>query len=181
MAVSRPAKASRGKAGVCVMFDLESTGLGTRTAQIVQIAALPLLEGGLQEQQSFNRFLLPSVAIHSGASRVHGMLVREGRLVRGVGIDRCSILFLLLLIGHLFPLFLLLILVLHLLILPEVRQGVDLEACEDHRAVLEQFLAWCCRLLERHGQVVLVAHNGARVRGEEASQHCTMGKSCVIL
>ena len=35
-----------------VMFDLESTGLGTNTAQIIQIAALPLTNCG---QPSFNR------------------------------------------------------------------------------------------------------------------------------
>ena len=37
-----------------VMFDLESTGLGTNTAQIIQIAALPL---GNSTCQSFNRLL----------------------------------------------------------------------------------------------------------------------------
>ena len=35
-----------------VMFDLESTGLGTNTAQIIQIAAVPLGKCG---QPSFNR------------------------------------------------------------------------------------------------------------------------------
>ena len=35
-----------------VMFDLESTGLGTNAAQIIQIAAVPLGKCG---QPSFNR------------------------------------------------------------------------------------------------------------------------------
>ena len=38
-----------------VMFDLESTGLGTNTAQIIQIAALPLDNSTCQ---SFNRLQL---------------------------------------------------------------------------------------------------------------------------
>jgi len=57
-----------------VMFDLESTGLGTNTAQIIQIAALPL---GNSTCQSFNRFILPTVPIHWGATMVHGMKVRK--------------------------------------------------------------------------------------------------------
>ena len=40
------------KENLFVMFDLESTGLGTNTAQIIQIAALPLTNCG---QPSFNR------------------------------------------------------------------------------------------------------------------------------
>ena len=40
------------KENLFVMFDLESTGLGTNTAQIIQIAALPL---GNCHQSSFNR------------------------------------------------------------------------------------------------------------------------------
>ena len=40
------------KENLFVMFDLESTGLGTNTAQIIQIAALPL---GNCHQPSFNR------------------------------------------------------------------------------------------------------------------------------
>ena len=40
------------KENVFVMFDLESTGLGTNTAQIIQIAAVPLGKCG---QPSFNR------------------------------------------------------------------------------------------------------------------------------
>ena len=43
------------KENVFVMFDLESTGLGTNTAQIIQIAALPLTNCA---QPSFNRFCL---------------------------------------------------------------------------------------------------------------------------
>ena len=43
------------KENVFVMFDLESTGLGTNTAQIIQIAALPLASCA---QPSFNRFCL---------------------------------------------------------------------------------------------------------------------------
>ena len=42
------------KGNVFVMFDLESTGLGTNTAQIIQIAALPL---GNCDQPSFNRYI----------------------------------------------------------------------------------------------------------------------------
>ena len=40
------------KENLFVMFDLESTGLGTNSAQIIQIAALPLGNCG---QPSFNR------------------------------------------------------------------------------------------------------------------------------
>ena len=40
------------KENLFVMFDLESTGLGTNSAQIIQIAALPL---GNCHQPSFNR------------------------------------------------------------------------------------------------------------------------------
>ena len=40
------------KENLFVMFDLESTGLGTNSAQIIQIAALPLSNCG---QPSFNR------------------------------------------------------------------------------------------------------------------------------
>ena len=40
------------KENLFVMFDLESTGLGTNTAQIIQIAAMPL---GNCHQPSFNR------------------------------------------------------------------------------------------------------------------------------
>ena len=46
------------KENVFVMFDLESTGLGTNTAQIIQIAALPL---GNCDQPSFNRYIFVSI------------------------------------------------------------------------------------------------------------------------
>jgi len=62
-----------------VMFDLESTGLGTNAAQIIQIAAVPLGKCG---QPSFNRFIVPTVSIHWGATMVHGMKVKNGCLVR---------------------------------------------------------------------------------------------------
>ena len=72
------------KEELCVMFDLESTGLGTNTAEIVQIAALAVGDEGRGE--SFNQFILPRVPIHWGATKVHGMRVEEGRLVRR-GVD----------------------------------------------------------------------------------------------
>ena len=66
------------------MFDLESTGLGTNTAEIVQIAALAV--EGTGRAETFNQFILPRVPIHWGATKVHGMRVEEGRLVRR-GVD----------------------------------------------------------------------------------------------
>ena len=51
-------KGVENKENVFVMFDLESTGLGTNTAQIIQIAALPLASCG---QPSFNRFCLNDI------------------------------------------------------------------------------------------------------------------------
>ena len=48
-------KGDENKENIFVMFDLESTGLGTNTAQIIQIAALPLASCA---QPSFNRFCL---------------------------------------------------------------------------------------------------------------------------
>merc|ERR1719323_381153 len=59
-----------------VMFDLESTGLGTNTAQIIQIAAVPLGDCALP---TFNRFIVPTVSIHWGATMVHGVKVKNGR------------------------------------------------------------------------------------------------------
>ena len=62
-----------------VFFDLESTGLNVDEDEIVQIAAV----ANTQESEEFSVFVLPSVAIDEGASKVHG-ITRQGRqLVRG--------------------------------------------------------------------------------------------------
>jgi len=114
--------------GVCVMFDIESTGLGTKTAEIIQIAALPVIVGHnvvgkVEEEDKFNRFVVPRVSIQRGATGVHGMEVVAGRLIR---------------------------------------RGQDLKAGHDPGQMLEDFFLWCNRLVDRSGQVVLVAHNGTR-------------------
>jgi hypothetical protein len=74
------------KPRLCVMFDTESTGVGTKTAEIIQIAAMPIPDDNHEcaaDLDSFNRFLLPEIPIHWGASMVHTMKMRKGRLVRG--------------------------------------------------------------------------------------------------
>merc|ERR1712126_481230 len=73
--------------GVCVMFYVESTGLGTKTAEIIQMAALPVIVGHnfvgkVEEEDKFNRFVVPRVSIQRGATGVHGMEVVGGRLMR---------------------------------------------------------------------------------------------------
>ena len=70
-------------ARLCIMFDTESTGLGTQTAEIIQLAALVLRDGDQAgSADSFNRFILPKIPIHWGATMVHKMKMKEGKLVR---------------------------------------------------------------------------------------------------
>ena len=73
-----------------VMFDLETTGLDTDEAEILQLAALAATE----EQEEFSMFTLPNVPIEAGASGVHGItrsgdqLVREGRVLPSTSLER---------------------------------------------------------------------------------------------
>ena len=73
-----------------VMFDLETTGLDTDEAEILQLAALAATE----EQEEFSMFTLPNVPIEAGASAVHGItrsgdqLVREGRVLPSTSLER---------------------------------------------------------------------------------------------
>ncbi|KAK1887290.1 DNA polymerase III PolC-type [Dissostichus eleginoides] len=57
-----------------VFFDLETTGLGTKSCHIVQL-------GANCENYDFNRYILPRILIEPGAKKVHGLTVSDGQLL----------------------------------------------------------------------------------------------------
>ncbi|XP_034091970.1 exonuclease DPD1, chloroplastic/mitochondrial-like isoform X2 [Gymnodraco acuticeps] len=60
--------------GTIVFFDLETTGLHTRSCHIVQLAASC-------ENTPFNSYILPGIPIEYGATEVNGLTVSYGRLL----------------------------------------------------------------------------------------------------
>ncbi|KAF3855163.1 hypothetical protein F7725_023218 [Dissostichus mawsoni] len=54
-----------------VFFDLETTGLDTKSCDIVQLAANC-------ENYDFNRYILPGIPIEDGATEVNGLTVVSG-------------------------------------------------------------------------------------------------------
>jgi DNA polymerase-3 subunit epsilon len=64
-----------------VVFDTETTGLSPRKGdEIVQFAALRIVEGKVEEAQSFETLVDPGIAIPARATRIHGI---TGPMVRG--------------------------------------------------------------------------------------------------
>ncbi|KAK5901832.1 hypothetical protein CesoFtcFv8_007151 [Champsocephalus esox] len=59
--------------GTIVFFDLETTGLGTKSCHIVQLAASC-------KNTIFNCYILPGIPIEYGATEVNGLTVSYGRL-----------------------------------------------------------------------------------------------------
>lgn len=56
-----------------VVFDSETTGLDPRKARIVEVGAVPLVAGRLQEDAPFRRLVRPGEPIPAAATRVHGI------------------------------------------------------------------------------------------------------------
>ncbi|KAI4796261.1 hypothetical protein KUCAC02_027870 [Chaenocephalus aceratus] len=60
--------------GTIVFFDLETTGLPTKSCHIVQLAASC-------ENTIFNRYILPGIPFELVATKVNGFTVRYGQLL----------------------------------------------------------------------------------------------------
>ncbi|KAI9546507.1 hypothetical protein NQZ68_026728 [Dissostichus eleginoides] len=60
--------------GTIVFFDLETTGLHTKSCHIVQLAASC-------DNIIFNRYILPGIPIEYGATEVNGLTVSDGCLL----------------------------------------------------------------------------------------------------
>ncbi|KAI4796254.1 hypothetical protein KUCAC02_027863 [Chaenocephalus aceratus] len=60
--------------GTIVFFDLETTGLGTKSCHIVQLAA------SCKHFTIFNRYILPGIPIGYKATKVNGLTVSYGQL-----------------------------------------------------------------------------------------------------
>ena len=56
-----------------VVIDTETTGLDPRKARLLEIAALRLVNGGLDRSQRYRTLVKPGVAIPAQATRIHGI------------------------------------------------------------------------------------------------------------
>ena len=56
-----------------VVIDTETTGLNVQKDQLIEIAGLKLSESGLDEETSFQSFVLPDQKISPNSTRIHGL------------------------------------------------------------------------------------------------------------
>jgi DNA polymerase-3 subunit epsilon/CBS domain-containing protein len=69
-----PAKASCPLLSLtAAVIDTETTSLDVKSARIIEIGAVPLIEGVLAEDQSFQRFVNPDLPIPADSREVHGI------------------------------------------------------------------------------------------------------------
>ncbi|XP_034005108.1 DNA polymerase III PolC-type-like isoform X2 [Trematomus bernacchii] len=64
--------------GTIVFFDLETTGLDTKSCHIVQLAAS--CKNTFNHENTFTRYILPHIPIRLGATNVNGFTFRYGQL-----------------------------------------------------------------------------------------------------
>jgi DNA polymerase-3 subunit epsilon/CBS domain-containing protein len=60
-----------------IVFDLETTGLDTSKARVIQIGAVRVIHGRLVEDQSFQSLINPGEAIPQANSKIHGIHDRD--------------------------------------------------------------------------------------------------------
>ena len=56
-----------------VVLDTETTGLDTKTARIIQIGAVRIEKGKLNDRAVFDKFVRPGTAIPAESTKIHGI------------------------------------------------------------------------------------------------------------
>ena len=62
-----------------VAFDTETTGLDTSRARVIQLGAVKIIMGRIDEKQTFDQMVNPAEPIPEASTVIHGFHAKPGR------------------------------------------------------------------------------------------------------